>query len=154
MQFREFIEHCIGKNVVNSKLKTEPPCWHFEYDHVSDSLYLHKAIVCLPVLKTNEFMQRLSQDNYKLIKNDVKKSPNNIVYQRIKTYQILDNPEIEGSIVKDSANEIEVRVYEDLGLEQGQEKIKEVLFKLEDLKNELEEKEQEEIKNFVVKRRY
>jgi len=139
MQFREFIEHCIGEEIVeqgSSKLKTRPPCWYFEYEHVSGSLYLHKAIVCLPILKTNEFMQRLSQDNYKLVKNDVKKSPNNIIYQRIKTYQILDDQEVEGSIVIDSANEIEVRVYEELGHWQEKDYMdkEKFSFRTEDLK--------------------
>lgn len=134
--FEEFIVWCIGSEVPNSGLIAQPPCWHFEYEHISGSLYLHKAIVRLPIEDTNEFMDNLTKYCYrienKLVdenkpENKNKKLSGNIIYQRIDTYQIA----VPDSDMKISANEIEIRVLEDLGLEYEQTTINEKEFSFE-----------------------
>lgn len=142
MPFKDFIEYCIGEDATNTGLRAQPPCWHFEYEHISGSLYLHKAIVCLPIEDTNEFMHKLTRDCYKLEyklklpnkpknpedeEEQRKKLSGDIIYQKIESYQIP----IPDSDMKKSANEIEIRMLEDLDLDYGQYMIDKEKFSFE-----------------------
>jgi hypothetical protein len=110
-------------------LTSQPPCWHFEYEHVSGSLCLHKAIICLPIEYTNRFIYKVTKECYKLEDKNEELS-GNIIYQRIESYQIP----IPNSDMTTSANEIEIRIFEDWGLEYKQEKIEKILFETEEVK--------------------
>ncbi|MDR0304379.1 MAG: hypothetical protein LBH98_06390 [Chitinispirillales bacterium] len=118
--------------MVNSRLRTQPPAWRFEFTHISDDLFWHEAKVWLNHVEAIKFLARVDRDAFML---DGRRQ-----YQATTSYQIEQE---DGGVV--SAIEAVIRVQEKLKLEQEEQtEIEELTAKVNGVKITVKRKMEEE----------